>query len=123
MLGNTLTLNIGTDADPVEIILSKVNQDGYSSEYRLKESDREHVVIIRHSTEKTRVKGKVVDRHQVSYQQNLFPTELSPQGETRQVYTILRVAPELDPTDAANMTAAVSRFAMGNAPAIANWES
>lgn len=123
MLGETLTLNIGTVEAPVEITLFRINQDGYSAEYRLKESDREHVVIIRHSTEKTRVKGKVVERHQVSYQQNLFPTELSPQGETRQAYTILRVAPELDPTVSSNMTAAVSRLAMDNALAIVNWRS
>lgn len=123
MLGETLTLNLGTVEDPNEITLFRINQDGYSAEYRLKESDREHVVIIRHSTEKTRVKGKVVERHQVSYQQNLFPTELSPQGETRQAYTILRVAPELDPTNASNMTAAVSRLAMDNALAIVNWRS
>lgn len=123
MLGNTITLNIGTIADPVEIILKKVNQDGYSSEYRLKDTDREHVVLIRHTKETSRTKGNAVDRHNVSYTQNLFPTDLQPLGETRQAYAVIRVNPAVPNADNEPVVSAVMAFTMANAEAILDWES
>lgn len=123
MLGDTVTLNLGTIADPDEIILKKINQDGYSAEYRLKASDREHVLLIRHSKEKAKVKGKTVDRHNVTYTQNVFPTELAPLGETIQAYSVFRVNPDSPDTDVAPVATAVMQFATDNALAIIGWES
>lgn len=123
MLGDTITLNLSLDETPEEIILKKINQDGYSAEYRLKESDREHIVLIRHTKENAKLKGKTVDRHNVTYTQNFFPTELSPQGETRQAYAVIRVAPEVPSDSSVPMVSAIMQFTTGNAEAIVNWES
>lgn len=91
MFGNSITINIGTIADPVEVILPRINQDGYSSEYQLKEADRTHQVVIRHTTEKTKVNGQQMDRHNVTYRQRKAPTELAPQGTLFEAYLVVRM--------------------------------
>lgn len=91
MFGNSITVNVGTIAAPVEVILPRINQDGYSSEYQLKESDRTHRVLIRHSKEKNKVNGQTLDRHNVTYQQYVLPTELAPQGSLREAYVVMRM--------------------------------
>lgn len=123
MLGNTITLNTGTIADPVPLVLSKINQDQYSSEYRLKESDREHVVLIRHAKEKNKLKGKDVERHNVTYTQNIFPTELAPQGETIQSSAVIRNAPDMPNASVEIVGNAVAFFVNDNIGALVNWES
>lgn len=123
MLGDTITLNISLTGTPEEKILNKVNQDGYSAEYRLKDDDREHVVLIRHTKENAKLKGKGVDRHNMTYTQNIFPTEISPLGETIQAYGVIRVNPERPTDDGVAVTNAVTRFVQANAEAIINWES
>ena len=123
MLGNTITLNLGTIADPEEIILSKINQDQYSSEYRLKGTDREHVVLIRHAKEKNKLKGKEVERHNVTYTQNLFPTELAPLGETIQSSAVIRNAPDMPNATVETVGNAVAFFVSDNIGALVNWES
>lgn len=123
MLGDTITLNLSLTLTPEEIVLKKVNQDGYSSEYRLKGDDREHVVLIRHTKENARLKGKLVDRHNVTYTQNIFPTELAPLGETRQAYAVIRVNPEVPNDDNEPVVSAVMAFTKEHASAILDWES
>lgn len=123
MLGDTITLNLGTIADPENKVLKKINQDGYSAEYRLKESDLEHVVLIRHTKENAKLKGKSVDRHNVTYTQNVFPTELSPLGETRQAYSVIRVNPEVPDDTNSPLVTAVMAFTAENVEAILGWES
>lgn len=123
MLGDTITLNLGTIAVPEEIILKKINQDGYSAEYRLKDEDREHVVLIRHTKENAKLKGKTVDRHNVTYTQNLFPTELSPLGETRQAYAVIRTNPDLASSETKPLVNAVMQFTIDNGAAVIEWES
>jgi hypothetical protein len=119
MLGNTVTLDLDGDSK----VLKKINQDGYSSEYRLKESDREHILLIRHTKEKAKLKGKSVDRHNVTYTQNLFPTEVSPLGETIQAYTVIRVNPDMMDADSSPVVTAVTAFTEENVLAILGWES
>lgn len=123
MLGDTITLDLSLTETPEEIVLKKVNQDGYSAEYRLKEADREHVVLIRHTKENAKLKGKSVDRHNVTYTQNIFPTELAPLGETRQAYAVIRVNPEVPNSDNEPIVAAVMAFTKENADKILDWES
>lgn len=125
MLGEaTITLNIGTVAVPVEIVLFNINSgDRYSSEYRLKEADREHVLIVRHTKEKSRVKGSEVERHNVTYTQNIFPTVLYPQGQTIQAYSVIRNAPELPTADLEAVTGAVMRLTDQVAGELAIWKN
>jgi hypothetical protein len=91
MLGTTITVNTGTIADPVEKVIPLINNDGYSGEYQLKESDRVHTVIVRHSADKQLVNGQKMDRHVVTYRQFELPTEIYPQGRLKETYTVIRV--------------------------------
>jgi hypothetical protein len=91
MFSNPLPINVGTIADPVLVNLPSINQDGYSKEYQLKEADRTHQVVIRHTTEKTKVNGQSIDRHNVTYRCRMNPTELYPQGSLREAYLVVRM--------------------------------
>lgn len=76
---NTLTI---PHADG-NIVLTKINQDGYSSEYRFRNSVHEVKAIIRHTETKA---GK--DRHNVEFSQTIFATE-SVAEISRKVYIVL----------------------------------
>lgn len=124
MLGQTINLNIGTVADPVIITLKKINDsEPYTGEYRLKESDREHIVLVRHAKEKNAVKGKAMERHNVTYTVNLFPTELAPLGQTIQASSVIRAAPEQASSEVLNVGGAVALFTSENLQALVDWES
>jgi hypothetical protein len=123
MLGETITLNLGTIADPENVVLKRINQDGYSAEYRLKDTDREHVVLIRHTKETAKLKGNSVDRHNVTYTQNIFPSDVLPQGETRQAYTVIRANPAAPNLDTIPLVNAVTQFTIDFADEVLNWES
>lgn len=125
MLGeSTITLDIGTESTPNEIILHNVNNgEPYTSEYRLKDTDREHVLLIRHTKEKARLKGSVVERHNVVYTQNIFPTVLYPQGQTIQAYSVIRNAPETPPAEFEAVTRAVMLLTADSASELSIWKS
>lgn len=60
MLGDTLTVTINAVAK----VLTKVNQDKYSAEYRLRETDGVFTANVRH-TSYTNGNGQLIDRHNV----------------------------------------------------------
>jgi hypothetical protein len=68
MLGDTLTVTINAVAKT----LVKVNQDKYSSEYRLRETDGIYTLNVRHSSYKG-TDGSLVDRHNVELLHDLYP--------------------------------------------------
>lgn len=119
MLGQTATLTV----DGVDKVLKLINQDGYSSEYRLKDSDRGHVLLIRHTKEQQKSRGLSVDRHNVLYRQEIYPTELAPQGEVIEAYTVIRVSPQQPAPASVNISEALNAFVDTNATAIVGWES
>ena len=123
MFGNTLTINTGTIADPVPLVLKLVREGDFQAEYRLTEADRLHTVLIRHTTEKTKVKGSFMDRHNVTYQQTIFPTEIKPEGELFESYTVIRVPQGKLPTAVEPLVNAVCLFTIDNSAEIAGWES
>lgn len=124
MLGQTIELNIGTIADPVLITLKKIDGSApYTGEYRLKESDREHVVLIRHAKEKNTVKGKAVERHNVTYTVTLFPTELAPQGQIIQSSSVIRSSPEQANSEVLSVGNAVALFTSENIQDLVDWQS
>lgn len=70
MLGDTLTLpQSGGD-----IVLKKVNQDGYSSEYRYRSSTTEYRAFIRHTVNKGKGLRPDYDRHNFEVVQTVFAT-------------------------------------------------
>jgi hypothetical protein len=123
MFGNTLTINLGTIADPEEVVLKLVREGDFQAEYRLTEADKLHKVIIRHTTEKTKVKGSLMDRHNMTYSQEIFPTEIKPEGEVIEVYTVLRVPQNSLPTRPVPLVNGVCLFTIDKAEELAGWES
>lgn len=125
MLGETITVDVGTIADPDPKVIPLINNDGYSGEYQLKESDRTHQVLIRHSTDKQAVNGQKMDRHVVTYRQFELPTVLFPQGRTIEAYTVFRAPASMSFSDADTVIrGALSIVADETARGkVINWES
>jgi hypothetical protein len=68
MLGNTLTLTI----DGGSVILTKINQDSYASEYLYRDSEEEFTARIRHT--KVSKGGVSYDRHNFELRHKVFET-------------------------------------------------
>lgn len=69
MFDNTITLTRGG----ASVALVRINQDAYSSEYRLRTATEEHRFYIRHSKEKAD-SLKQMERHNFVYERTLFGT-------------------------------------------------
>lgn len=67
MLANTYTLD-GTN----DIVVTRINQDGYGSEYLLVESLKETRLKIRHSKVKATATSVARDRHNVEIVQTVY---------------------------------------------------
>jgi hypothetical protein len=89
MLGNTLTLpQAGGDK-----VLVKINQDGYSSEYLLRESTGEYRAKIRHTfVGPTQARPYQADRHNFEVVQTIFADGDTPQYE-RKFYFVVESKP------------------------------
>jgi len=74
--GDTITITINSVAK----VLNKINQDGYTSEYLLRDTDREFSLTIRNSRDKTVVNGFRQERHYVTFSETIYAvTDVSPQ--------------------------------------------
>jgi hypothetical protein len=119
MLGDTITLTL----DGASVILSKINQDQFTSEY-LKRRTLDLIRLrIRHSKENPGNGKPAMDRHNVELTQEVFPVGDVP-GYTRQVYTVVRNTPvDLD-DDVGDLVACLSAFSTkANAIKWVGWES
>lgn len=75
MLGDTITITINAVAK----ILTKVNQDGYASEYRLNETLSQFVLRVRHTKDRVSAGSKERHRHQVTLTETVLATATAPQ--------------------------------------------
>lgn len=71
MLGDTLTITLPVGGAKV---LNKINQDGYSSEYFLKEALTEYRVRVRHTTAKAGGGLEARSRHNVEFTERIYAT-------------------------------------------------
>lgn len=71
MLGDTLTLTLPVGGEKV---LNKINQDGYTSEYFLREATQEFTARVRHTTAKAGGGLEDRDRHNVEITQKIYAT-------------------------------------------------
>lgn len=78
MIGNTITLNDGS-----ERVLVKINQDNYSSEFMLRDSLLQYVARIRHSRTKGTVASPQKERHNFEVVRTVFATDTTPQVVTK----------------------------------------
>jgi len=87
MFGDTVGLTINS----VSETLTKINQDGYSSEYLERDSTSELRFKIRHS--KVTVKGKSYDRHNVEIIETVFATATEDEFQ-RKAYFVFETLPK-----------------------------
>lgn len=81
MLGSTFTLALTSGSK----VLPLVNQDGYSSEYYLREALVSYRVQVRHSN--FTKAGITYDRHNVTATKRTFATTTTPEFENTASYT------------------------------------
>lgn len=100
-LSNTLTLS--WNGSP--IVLTKVNQDAFTSQYRKKLSDADAVhtweAFIRHTTTKATTTTPVMERHNVEIRVTTNPKDGSQPTFVRRIYAVLENpvnAPETEMT-------------------------
>jgi hypothetical protein len=88
MFDNTMSLDgMANGGDP--LVVRKINQDGYSSEYLLKEGPYETRLRIRHTRETAKAGKPQYDRHNVEITRSFYPTTDTPAYDV-QMYFVLR---------------------------------
>jgi len=119
-------------ADPLVITVNavaknliRINQDGYSSEYLLKEATGEWRAKIRNSSfaDKTR-DGRMVDRHNIEFTYTIYPVAPAVFPFIRKDYHVFQNDVGDDAALAAKLVAGLSAFVTeANATKMMNFES
>jgi thermostable 8-oxoguanine DNA glycosylase len=81
---DTITITINSVAK----VLNRINQDGYSSEYLLKETTGSFRLFIRNTTY-TNKSGRLVDRHNVEFLQTIYAVAPSEINTVRKSYMVI----------------------------------
>lgn len=118
---STLTVTINAVAK----VLTRIRDDGYSSEYLLRGTLDEYRLQIRHSkyTDKNRG-GKVVDRHNVELVHTVYPVSPSVVPTIRKAYVVLENEATDDSTAALNFDNGTLAFlSSANVADLINWIS
>lgn len=123
MFASPLSLNIGTVNAPIEILPVRINDQDYSSEYRLKDGENHYTFRIRHQTEKTKVKSSSMERHNVTITYNEAPTEAYPLGRTYEVYSVIRAPSTVDSETLRGLAQAALGFTLDNVKSLVNWDN
>lgn len=89
--------------------LPLINQDGYGTEYYLREATQDFRVKIRHSREAKKADGRVVERHNVEMTRTVFGTSGDP-DTVQQVYLVLRNDSRDVASDVAKIGEALSKL-------------
>lgn len=79
MLADPLVLTINAVAKS----LNKINQDGYGSEYLLRDSTTEYRAKVRHSRTKADLTGQAYDRHNFEFTVTTFAVGDTPERHQR----------------------------------------
>lgn len=121
MFADTITFTINTVAK----VLTRINQDGYSSEYLLKETTGEYRARLRNSSYKDSKRGgKVVDRHNIELVYTIYPVAPATQPIIRKVYNVFEIDNGDDLALMSKTVAAHSAFSSeANALKMLNFES
>lgn len=76
--------------------LNKINQDGYGSEYLLRETLQEIRAKVRHSTTKPDANGVAYDRHNFEVTITVFATDTVPEYHDKFYFVMERKASQTD---------------------------
>lgn len=123
MLGDTITLYLGGSGGTA-FTMQKVNQDGYSSEYRFNSSDglRGYVLKIKHTKEASKEGRPALDRHYVSLLQTVYATATVPEYQ-REFYFVFRCKPNDVAASTEIATALTFWASAANLDKLRGWES
>lgn len=118
MLANTLTVTINSVAK----VLTRINQDNFSSQYQLVSATEKLVLKIRHSTEKQN--GYSYDRHNVELSWLIYATStvLEQHYVASQTFKTRAIANN-DPTVLAQEVAGLATLVNAQATAMVQGES
>lgn len=84
MLGDSITIT----HNAVARVLSKTNQDNYSSEYLLRTATEEFRLYVRHATETAKAGIVPFERHNIEYVHTTFATLTLPEQQQRATFTV-----------------------------------
>lgn len=120
MFADTITVTINAVAK----ILVRINQDGFSSEYLLRETTGEFSLKLRNTSYTDKARGVKVDRHNVELVETVYAVSPATIPLIRKYYSIL----ENDKTDlvvsSAKFAAGITAFQTeANFTKLLNWES
>lgn len=119
MLGDTITITRNAVAN----VLSKINQDNYSSSYLLRTATEEFRVNVRHATETAKAGVVPFERHNIEYIHTTFATATVGELEERIAHTV-RCRRAADPADALKSAKAlVGYLTDANLTKLIAWES
>lgn len=125
MLGTSLVITLDGSGGTAKT-LPLINQDGYSSEYFLDETTVWFRAKVKNSRDNVKVGTQKFDRHSVTFQRFVKPTESLPQGSLSEVTFTVRNDPNGVPADIIDLSEAMSFYmvkAGGIAAKLLGWES
>lgn len=104
-------------ADPAVVTINavgknlvRINQDGYSSEYRLRSSTDEYCLRIRNTQYLDKKRNVVIDRHNAELIHTVFPVAPSTVSVIRKSYAVIENQQGDTLTDPTNVAAGLFTF-------------
>lgn len=126
MLGTTLTITLDGSGGTAKV-LPLINQDGYSSEYRLDEGAIVYTAKVKHSSDTVKAGTQAFDRHTVTFEKYYKPSVTYPSGSRSQIIFTVRNDPtDTDAASIIDVSEALSFYmvkAGGVAAKLLGWES
>lgn len=121
MFSDPLTITVNAVAKN----MIRINQDGYSSEYLLRETAGEYRARIRNSSYTDKTRGGVkVERHNIEFVYTIYPVSPATFPTIRKVYHVFEQDTGDDSALMAKTVAALSAFVTeANATKMLNFES
>jgi len=121
MFADTLTVTINSVAK----VLTRINQDAYSSEYMLKSSTDCFKLRLRNTSYVDKTRGGLkVNRHNVELVQEVYPVAPATNSTVRKVYTVFENDDNDTVTDPAKFVTGLLAFQTeANTTKLINWES
>lgn len=123
MLGDTLTVTLDGSGGTA-VVTSMIDRAGYTTEYLKKRTNDEVRVRIKHSVDAVKAGAQKFDRHNVTFEQYVYPTEAKPLGVLRQATLIIRNDPTDDEAAVTDLAEALMFWATdANLTKLFGWES
>lgn len=120
MFSDTISITVNAVAK----VLTRINQDGYSSEYFLRETTAEYRLRLRNTSYVDKTREKRVDRHNVEFTQTIYPVAPAIVSTIRKVYNVFEIDQGDVIADGVHHAVGLMAFSTNaNLTKLANWES